>query len=181
MSVGDSFTLVPLSNFFVKKSQAFDPAAHPNISSTFPIASGRIETDGTVVTGGATGNFTWYRLSHYEGATGTQAKEFREYLLILREVSATSSIVSFKLNIPDGGFTPGYFAYRSLYDQTYATTSGVGTHAWIISFPNDQKFNWILTLVVVVILTMKVSSSMSWAFKHPCVIHACLIFFLSLR
>jgi hypothetical protein len=146
MSVGDSFTLVPLSNFFVRKSQAFDPAAHPNLSSTFPIASGRIETDGIVITGGATGNFAWYRISHYEGATGTQAKEFREYLLIIRGLSATLSTVSFQLNIPDGGFTPGFFAYRALYNQTPATTSGAGTHNWDLSFPSDSRVQLDTTL-----------------------------------
>jgi hypothetical protein len=139
MSVGDSFTLVPLSNFFVKKSQAFDPAAHPNISTTQPIASGRIETDGTVVTGGATGNFTWYRLSHFGGTPNTQAVEFREYLLMFRGVSGNSSIVSFRINIPDGGFNPTFLAYRALYDQTPATTSGVGTHNWIISFTSNGQ------------------------------------------
>jgi hypothetical protein len=136
MSVGDSFTLVPLSNFFVKRTETLPGT---NIGSIFPIASGRIETDGTVVTGGATGDYTWYRLSHYEGTTGTQAKEFREYLLMFRGVSGTSSIVSFRINIPDGGFTPTYLAYRSLYDQTYATTSGVGTHAWTISFSANAQ------------------------------------------
>jgi hypothetical protein len=139
MSVGDSFTLVPLSNFFVRKSQAFDPAAHPNISTTQPIASGRIETDGTVVTGGATGNFTWYRLSHYGGNPNTQAVEFREYLLIFRDVSATSSIVSFRIPIPDGGFTTPFGAYRAIYDQTPATTPGVGTHNWIITFSSNAQ------------------------------------------
>jgi hypothetical protein len=147
MSVGDHFTLVPLSNFFVKKSQAFGPAAHPNLSSTFPIASGRIETDGIVITGGATGNFTWYRLSHYEGATGTQGKEFREYLLIIRGLSATSSTVSFQLFIPEGGFTPGFFVYRALYNQTPATTSGAGTHNWDLSFPSDTKVQLDTTLL----------------------------------
>jgi hypothetical protein len=136
MSVGDNFTLVPLSNFFVKRTATLPGT---NIGSIFPIASGSIETDGIVTTGGATGNYTWYRLSHYEGTTNTQGKEFREYLLIFRGVSANSSIVSFKINIPEGGFTPGYFAYRPLYDQTYATTSGVGSHAWIISIPNNQQ------------------------------------------
>jgi hypothetical protein len=137
MSVGDNFTLFPLSNFFVKKTTV--PGPNTNLGSIHPIASGRIETDGTVSAGGATGNYAWHRISHYEGATNTQAKEFREFLLIFRGVSANSSIVSFRLNIPDGGFTPGYLAYRAFYDQTYATTSGVGSHAWIISFPNDQQ------------------------------------------
>jgi hypothetical protein len=139
MSVGDNFTLVPLSNFFVKRSQAFDPAAHPNISTTQPIVSGRIETDGTVVTGGATGNFTWYRLSHFGGTPNTQAVEFREYLLMFRNVSATSSIVSFRIPIPEGGFTPPYGAYRAIYDQTPATTPGVGTHNWIITFSSNAQ------------------------------------------
>jgi hypothetical protein len=136
MSVGDNFTLVPLSNFFVKKTETLPGT---NIGSIFPIGSGRIETDGIVTTGGATGDYTWYRLSHYEGTTNTQGKEFREYLLIFRGVSATSSIVSFKINIPEGGFTPEFLAYRPLYDQTYATTSGVGSHVWIISIPNNQQ------------------------------------------
>jgi hypothetical protein len=136
MSVGDSFTLVPLSNFFVKKTGTLPGT---NIGSIFPIASGRIETDGVNINGGVTGNYAWYRLSHFEGATGTQGKEFREYLLIFRGVSGTSSILSFQLFIPEGGFTPGFFAYRPLYDQTYATTSGVGTHPWTIGFPSQTK------------------------------------------
>jgi hypothetical protein len=110
-----------------------------NIGSIFPIASGRIETDGVNINGGVTGNYTWYRLSHYEGATGTQAKEFREYLLMIRGLSATSSPVSFQLFIPEGGFTPGFFAYRPMYDQTSATTSGGGTHQWTIGFPSQTK------------------------------------------
>jgi hypothetical protein len=123
----------------VKKSQAFDPAAHPNINSTFPIASGRIENDGVNINGGVTGYYTWYRLSHYEGITNEQGKELREYLLVCRNVSGTSSILSFQLFIPEGGFTPGYFAYRPLYDHMYATTSGVGSHPWTIGFPSQAK------------------------------------------
>jgi hypothetical protein len=136
MSVGDNFTLVPLSNFFVKRTGTLPGT---NIGSIFPIASGRIETDGVNINGGVTGNYTWYRLSHYEGATGTQAKEFREYLLMIRGLSATSSPVSFQLFIPEGGFTPGFFAYRPMYDQTSATTSGGGTHQWTIGFPSQTK------------------------------------------
>jgi hypothetical protein len=141
MSVGDSFTLLPLSKYFVRKSDAVGPAASPdpNVGLTEPIASGRIETDGTVVSGGATGNYTWYRLSHFGGTPNNQGLEFREYLLIFRGVSGNSSIVSFKINIPEGGFSPTYLAYRSLYDQTYATTTGVGTHAWTISFSANAQ------------------------------------------
>jgi hypothetical protein len=136
MSVGDSFTLVPLSYFFVKRTATLPGT---NIGSIFPIASGRIETDGIVISGGVTGNYTWYRLSHYEGTTSTQGKEFREYLLIIRGLSATSSPVSFQLFIPENGFTPGFFVYRAMYDQTSATTSGGGTHTWITSFPSETK------------------------------------------
>jgi hypothetical protein len=141
MSVGDSFTLVPLSNFFVRKSVPSGPAASPdpNLGLINPILSGRIESDGIVISGRVTGNYTWYRLSHYEGTPNTQGKEFREYLLIIRGLSATSSPVSFQLSIPDGGFTPGYFAYRPMYDQTSATTSGGGTHTWTIGFPTETK------------------------------------------
>jgi hypothetical protein len=141
MSVGEWFDLLPLSKFFVRKSDVIGPAANPdpNVGLTQPIASGRIENDGVVISGGATGNYTWYRLSNFGGTPNTQAKEFREYLLMFRGVSANASIVSFKVNIPEGGFTPGFFAYRPLYDQTYATTSGVGSHAWIISIPNNQQ------------------------------------------
>jgi hypothetical protein len=71
MSVGDSFTLVPLSNFFVKRTETLPGT---NIGSIFPIASGRIETDGVNINGGVTGNYTWYRLSHYEGTTGPKEK-----------------------------------------------------------------------------------------------------------
>jgi hypothetical protein len=136
MSVGDSFTLVPLSNFFVKRTGTLPGT---NIGSIFPIASGRIEQDGVNIDGGVTGNYTWYPLSHYEGTPSTQGKEFREYLLVIRGLSATSSTAIFQLFIPEGGFTPGYFAYRPLYEQTSATTSGGGTHTWTIGFPSQTK------------------------------------------
>jgi hypothetical protein len=136
MSVGDNFTLVPLSNFFVKRTETLPGT---NIGSIFPIASGRIENDGIPTGGGVTGNYTWYRLSHYEGTAGTQGKELREYLLICRGVSTTSSPAGFQLYIPDGGFTPGYNAYTLMYTQFFATTTGVGTHPWDISFPSHLK------------------------------------------
>jgi hypothetical protein len=58
---------------------------------------------------------------------------------MIRGLSATSSIVSFQLFIPEGGFTPGFFAYRAMYDQTSATTSGGGTHQLTIGFPSQTK------------------------------------------
>jgi hypothetical protein len=80
MSVGDSFTLFPLSKYYVRKSTA--PGPETNLGPILPIASGRIENDGVGRTGGVTGNYTWYRLSHYEGTPNTQGKELREYLLV---------------------------------------------------------------------------------------------------
>jgi hypothetical protein len=127
MSVGDNFTLVPLSNFFVKKSTL--PRA--NFGSIFPIASGRIETDGVAITGGVTGNYTWYRLSHYEGTTGTQGKELREYLLVCRDVRATSNSCGFSLAIPDGGFNPNYMTFKLLYNSMQVTNPGApGSNVW---------------------------------------------------
>jgi hypothetical protein len=134
MSVGDNFTLVPLSNFFVKKSQAFGPAADPNISSTFPIASGRIETDALNRTGNITGYYTWYRLSHYEGTTGTQGKELREYLLVCRSVSS-NAVASFDLPIPEGPFAAEYRSARFLYNTFPTRHPGDNADVpWDISF-----------------------------------------------
>jgi hypothetical protein len=137
MSTGDWFTLVPLSNFFVRKTTL--PGPNTNLGSIHPIASGRIENDAVNISGNVTGNYTWYRLSHFEGNQNTQGKEFREYLLVCRGVSGTSSILSFQLFIPDGGFSHSYGTYRALYDQTPATTPGVGTHNWIISFASNAQ------------------------------------------
>jgi hypothetical protein len=129
MSVGDSFTLVPLSNFFVRKSTL--PGPETNLGSIHPIASGRIENDGVAITGGVTGNYTWYRLSHFEGATGTQGKELREYLLVCRGVSATSNNCGFSLAIPDGGFNPNYIVFKLLYNSMQVTNPGApGSNTW---------------------------------------------------
>jgi hypothetical protein len=46
MSVGDSFTLFPLSKFFVRKLGTPDPET--NIGPILPIASGRIENDASI-------------------------------------------------------------------------------------------------------------------------------------
>jgi hypothetical protein len=126
MSVGDHFTLVPLSNFFVKKSTL--PGA--NFGSIFPIASGRIENDAVNIIGGVTGNYTWYRLSHYEGQPNTQGKEVREYLVVFRGVSATAATSSFHLPIPDGGFDTTYEVFTLLYNTMRAVTVGSGSHLW---------------------------------------------------
>jgi hypothetical protein len=141
MSVGDSFTLVPLSNFFVKKSTL--PGA--NFGSIYPIASGRIENDALSRTGNIIGNYTWYRLSHYEGTTGTQGKELREYLLICRTVSSDAN-ASFQLTIPDGGFDSNYGSVKLLYTQMTAKHPGAGGNTtWDIVFGSTLAYVQIST------------------------------------
>jgi hypothetical protein len=98
MSVGDSFTLVPLSNFFVTKSTL--PGPETNIGPILPIAPGRIEGDGVNITGGVTENYTWYRLSHFEGTPNIQGKELRKYLLVCRSVSANANNCFFLIGYP---------------------------------------------------------------------------------
>jgi hypothetical protein len=132
MSTGDWFTLVPLSNFFVRKSTL--PGPETNIGPILPIASGRIEIDGINNIGGVSGNYTWYRLSHFEGTTNTQGKELREYLLVCRGVSTTGNGGSVKLTIPEGGFNPNYMAFTSLYPSMQVTHPGApGTMTWNFS------------------------------------------------
>jgi hypothetical protein len=129
MSVGDSFTLVPLSKYYVKKSTT--PGPETNIGPILPIASGRIEVDGVNLNGGVTGNYTWYRLSHFEDTPNTQGKELREYLLVCRDVSANANSCGFSLAIPDGGFNPNYMTFKLLYNSMQATNPGApGSNTW---------------------------------------------------
>jgi hypothetical protein len=128
MSTGDWFTLVPLSNFFVRKSITIPGT---NIGSIFPIVSGRIENDAYNNVGGVTGDYAWYRLSHFEGNPNTQGKELREYLLVCRNVSATTNNCSFSLRIPDGGFNNDYLAFRLLFDSMTVKHPGApSTNTW---------------------------------------------------
>jgi hypothetical protein len=138
MSVSDSFTLVPLSNFFVKRSTL--PGPQTNLGSILPISSERIENDGINNIGGVTGDYTWYRLSHFEGNPNTQGKELREYLLVCRGVSTTGNGGSVKLPIPDGGFDPNYMTFISLYPSMQVTHPGApGTMTW--NFSVTGNFN----------------------------------------
>jgi hypothetical protein len=73
MSVAESFSLLPLSKYFVTK--AAGPGPNPNVGETQPIASGLIQNDGVKISGGVTGNYTWYRLSHFGGTPNTQGAE----------------------------------------------------------------------------------------------------------
>jgi hypothetical protein len=160
-SVAESFSLFPLSKYFVVKTTG--AGFNYNVGVTQPIASERIENDAVNNIGGVTGYYTWYRLSQYGGNPGTQGAELRKYLIVCRNVSTTSNNPSFQLAILDGGFAPSYNVFRSLYDQTSATTPGSGTHTWTLSFPNNTyiQINTSTTLIP----RMKVSSSISWAYK----------------
>jgi hypothetical protein len=136
MSVGDNFTLVPLSNFFVKRTTI--PGPNTNLGSIFPIVSGRIENDAYNNVGGVTGDYAWYRLSHFEGNPNTQGKELREYLLVCRNVSATTNNCSFTLRIPDGGFNNNYLAFRFLYNSmTVRDPVSSSTNTWNFSFTSS--------------------------------------------
>jgi hypothetical protein len=78
MSVAEYFGLLPLSKYFVTKTTG--AGQQTNVGVTQPIASGRIENDAINITGGVTGNYTWYSLSHYGGTENTQGVELREYV-----------------------------------------------------------------------------------------------------
>jgi hypothetical protein len=129
MSVGDNFTLLPLSKYFVKRTT--EPGPQTNIGSIYPIASGRIENDAINRTGDVTGNYTWYRLSHFEGTPNTQGRELREYLLVCRDVRANANSCSFSLPIPDGGFNPNYMSFKLLYNSMTITNPGApASNTW---------------------------------------------------
>jgi hypothetical protein len=133
MSTGDWFTLVPLSNYFVRKSQV-SPGPQTNLGLTQPIDSGLIQVDAINLTGNPVGMFTWYRLSHFSGSPNTQGVELREYLLVLRGVSSNAS-ASFDIPIPEGGFAANYKSARFLYDDFVATHPGAGLDiTWHITF-----------------------------------------------
>jgi hypothetical protein len=137
MSVRDNFTFVPLSNFFVKRTTI--PGPNTNLGSIFPIASGRIEDDAYNNVGGVTGDYTWYRLSHFEGNPNTQGKELREYLLVCRNVSATTNNFSFALGIPDGGFNQNYLAFKLLYNSmTVRDPVSSSTNTWNFSVTGNS-------------------------------------------
>jgi hypothetical protein len=138
MSVAEWFGITsPLSKYYVRKTE--EPGPQTNIGSIYPIASGRIEVDGVNRTGDVSGNYTWYRLSHFEGTPNTQERELREYLLVCRDVRANANSCSFSLPIPDGGFNRNYMAFKLLYNSMTVTHPGApGTNIWNfnISGPN---------------------------------------------
>jgi hypothetical protein len=143
MSIAEWFGLVPLSKYFVRKSTL--PGPETNIGPILPIASERIEFDAINITGGVTGNYTWYRLSHYEGIPNTQGKELREYLLVCRGVSSQAN-ASFQLTIPDNGFGPNYSSVKLLYtDMTSRHPGFSGLTTWNIVFGSSLTYVQIST------------------------------------
>jgi hypothetical protein len=130
MSVGESFTLLPLSKYFVVKTTT-GAGFTSNIGTIQPIASGLIQTDAVNNIGGVSGNYTWYRLAQYGGNPGTQGAELRSYLLVCRGVSTTGNGGSFQLAIPEGGFDSRYQTFTTLYSSMQVTFPGApGSNTW---------------------------------------------------
>jgi hypothetical protein len=127
MSVAEWFGLNPLTKKFVERA----PGHNTNLGETQPLASGLIQNGAFNNVGNVTGNYTWYQLSHYADTTGTQGKELREYLLVCRNVSATSNSASFQLAIPNNGFNPNYMVFKALYTSMSVTNRGApGSNTW---------------------------------------------------
>jgi hypothetical protein len=143
MSVAESFSLLPLAKYFVRKSVT--PGPETNIGPILPIASGRIEFDAINRTGNITGNYTWYRLSNFEGTPNTQGKELREYLLVCRGVSSDPN-ASFQLTILNNGFDPNYSSVKLLYTDMTAKHPGFsGLTTWSIVFGSTLTYFQIST------------------------------------
>jgi hypothetical protein len=67
----------------------------------------------------------------------TQGRELREYLLVCRNVSTTSTTAQFHLLIPDGGIDPDYDTFKFLYTSIDATNpGGSGLTTWNITAAN---------------------------------------------
>jgi hypothetical protein len=133
MSVGDSFTLVLSSKYFVRKSDQ-QPGPQTNLGQINPIASGFIQVSGVNRTGNPVGMYTWYRLSHFTGSPNTQGVELREYLLVFRGVSSEAN-ASFDIPIREGGFNADYNSVKLLYTDISVKHPGAGTNTtWNISF-----------------------------------------------
>jgi hypothetical protein len=132
MSTAEWFGLLPLSKYYVRKSEV-QPGPQTNLGLTKPIASGFIQVNGTNRTGNPVGMYTWYRLSHFTGSPNIQGAELREYLVVFRDVSSEAN-VSFDIPIPEGGFNANYHCVRFLYTDITVTNPGAGTNTvWNIS------------------------------------------------
>jgi hypothetical protein len=83
MSVGESFTLVPLSNFFVKRTELPDPNSLP----IPPLTSGNVQ--GPSVTGGT---YTWYQVFNFAGTPNLQGVELKTYVLVVRGFTTSTGL-----------------------------------------------------------------------------------------
>jgi hypothetical protein len=109
MSTGDWFTLVPLSNFFVRKSTGAGP--DPNLGTIQPIASGNVTASN--VTGGT---YTWYQVFRFGGTPNTQGVELKTYALVVRGFT-TSTGTGNKDPIPlPQAFNNNFKIYKLFYN-----------------------------------------------------------------
>jgi hypothetical protein len=169
MSVAEWFVLNPLTKKFVLRA----PGPNTNVGETHPIAYGLIQNDAFNNFGNVTGHYTWYRLSHYAGITGTQGKELREYLLVSRGVSSDPN-AGFQLAIPDNGFNPNYSSAKLLYTGMTVRHPGFsGLTTWNIVFGSSLTYVQFSTSGTVS-PNGQSFSSISWASKHTCAIHVYL-------
>jgi hypothetical protein len=84
MSTGDWFTLVPLSNFFVKKSDL----PNPNTISIPPLSTGNVTASNI-----SSGRFTWYQVFNFGGdPNNTQGVELKTYVLVVRGLITTTGV-----------------------------------------------------------------------------------------
>jgi hypothetical protein len=109
-----------LSKWFVAKPPP-GPGPNTNVGETQPPVSSRIEDDATSNSGNVTGNYTWYRLFHFGGATNTQGREVRAYMIVFRDVSSTGNNPFFSINVPEGGYNMQFNIFKFLYN-TFQTT-----------------------------------------------------------
>jgi hypothetical protein len=113
MSTGDWFTLVPLSNFFVRKSNVIGPAASPdpNVGLTQPIASGNVTASN--VTGGT---YTWYQVFNFAGVPNIQVAELKTYVLVVRSfTTSTGRGNTDPIPLPQA-FDNNFKVYKLFYD-----------------------------------------------------------------
>jgi hypothetical protein len=110
MSVGESFTLVPLSNFFVKRTEL------PNLNylPIPPLTGGNFQ--GGNVTGGA---FTWYQVFNFAGVPNLQGVELKTYVLVVRGFT-TSTGLGVTSDIP---FPQPFDDNSKIYKLFYAVLS----------------------------------------------------------
>jgi hypothetical protein len=109
MSTGDWFTLVPLSNFFVRKTTGATP--DPNLGTIQPIASGNVT--GTNITGGT---YSWYQVFHFGGTPNTQGVELKTYALVVRGFSTSSGSGNTNpIPLPQA-FDNNFKIYKLFYD-----------------------------------------------------------------